>query len=262
MPTLVPRKVQRYGWIPDLPDHRDLYYAAPPSPRPPPVRVDLRRGMPPVYDQGELGSCTGNAVAAAVAFARKKEKRPAITPSRLFIYYNERVIEGTVDQDSGAQIRDGMKAVAKLGVTSESDPGKPYDWPYDVARFTVRPTPPCYAFAAKNQVIGYRRLTQTLSQLRGCLASGFPFVFGFTVYEGFESAEVARTGVANLPAPGEKVVGGHAVVGVGYDDAAQRFTVRNSWGRRWGMKGYFTMPYAYLTDGDLAADVWTVRIVE
>jgi len=262
MPTLTRRQVQRYGWVPDLPDHRDLLYAAPPSPKPIPARTDLRRGMPPVYDQGELGSCTGNAIAAAVAFARAKEKKPPFTPSRLFIYYNERVIEGTVDQDSGAQIRDGMKAVAKLGVTSESDPGRPYDWPYDIARFTQKPPAACYTFAARNQVLVYRRLPQIISQLRGCLASGFPFVFGFTVYDGFESAEVARTGVVNLPATGEKVVGGHAVVAVGYDDAAQRFVVRNSWSRKWGMKGYFTMPYAYLTDDNLAADLWTVRIVE
>ena len=100
-----------------------------------------------------------------------------------------------------------------------------------------------------------------LSQFKGCLADGYPFVFGFTVYESFESAEVGRTGVLKMPKPGEGVVGGHAVLGVGYDDTAQRFIVRNSWGRGWGQKGYFTMPYSYLLTNNLSDDFWTIRLV-
>ncbi len=95
--------------------------------------------------------------------------------------------------------------------------------------------------------------------MRTCLADGYPFVFGFTVYESFESATVARTGRANLPKPGEKVLGGHAVMAVGYNDKQKRFIVRNSWGTGWGKKGYFTMPYAYLDDRDLSDDFWTIR---
>ena len=101
-----------------------------------------------------------------------------------------------------------------------------------------------------------------LSQLRGCLASGYPFVFGFTVYESFESPQVARTGHASLPGSGERAIGGHAVVGVGYQDGKQWFLIRNSWGNRWGLKGYFTLPYAYLTDENLASDFWTIRVVQ
>ena len=107
----------------------------------------------------------------------------------------------------------------------------------------------------------YQRVTQVLLQMKGCLASGFPFVYGFTVYESFESDAVAKTGVVPMPAPTEKVLGGHAVVAVGYDDSTQRFIVRNSWGPGWGMGGYFTIPYAYLTDSNLADDFWTVRLV-
>ncbi|HET8610562.1 MAG TPA: C1 family peptidase [Burkholderiales bacterium] len=248
--------VKRYGWIPDVPDQRDHLYAAPIARlRAFPPKTDLRRQCPAVYDQGELGSCTGNAIAGAIQFDRRKlKRRPDFIPSRLFIYYNERVIEHTVESDSGAQIRDGIKAVAKLGVCPEPE------WPYDIAKFAVKPAAICYQHAKKYRAIGYQRVVQSLTQMKGCLASGYPFVFGFTVYESFESDQVARTGVVPMPAAAEKVLGGHAVLAVGYDDAAQRFIVRNSWGRRWGIAGYFTMPYAYLADDNLAADFWTIRV--
>lgn len=250
-------KIARYGWLPDLPDQRDHLYAAPVEMLGAlPVRVDLRSQCPAVYDQGQLGSCTANAIAGAIEFDRLKQKLSDFTPSRLFIYFNERVMEHTVDSDSGAQIRDGIKSVNKQGDCPETE------WPYVVARFKTRPTPKCYADALNYRVVLYQRVTQTLSQLRGCLASGCPFVFGFTVYESFESVSVARTGHALLPKAGEPAIGGHAVVGVGYDDAKQWFIVRNSWGDRWGMKGYFTLPYAYVTDDDLASDFWTIRVVQ
>lgn len=262
MPSLKSRSVQWYGWLPDIPDHRDLYYAAPPPPKGLPRSVDLRSKMPPVYDQGELGSCTANAIGAAVEFARRKQGEARFQPSRLFVYYGERVIEGTVDEDAGAQIRDGMKVVAKLGVCPENKKGTPANWPYVIARFKDKPPAASYAFARANQALVYRRVPQVLSQLKGCLASGFPFVFGFAVYEAFESEKVARTGVLQMPATSESMVGGHAVLAVGYDDASQRFLVRNSWGADWGMKGYFTMPYAYVSDDHLSDDLWTLRLME
>ena len=249
---------RRYGWAPDLPDQRDHLYSAPqPVLAKLPPKKDLRSGCPPVYDQGQLGSCTANAIGAAIQFDQKKQKVRVFVPSRLFIYYNERVMEGTVNSDAGAQIRDGVKSVANIGVCPEAE------WPYDINKFANKPTPKCYKDAAKCQAVGYQRLDSTnLNQLRGCIASGFPFIFGFTVYDSFEGADVARKGVVNMPGPKEKVVGGHAVLAVGYDDTTQRFTVRNSWGKDWGMKGYFTMPYTYLTTTDLADDFWTIRILK
>ena len=257
------RTVKRYGWIPDLPDARDHLFAAPPEVLSTlPAAVDLAPKCPPVYDQGELGSCTGNAIAAAIQYDRIRQDQPLgreLVPSRLFIYYNERVIEGTVGTDSGAQIRDGVKSVAKLGACFETGA---HPWPYRIAEFAEEPPAGCYAAAAKHQIVQYSSVVPILSQLKGCLAAGFPFVFGFTVYESFESPEVAKTGLVPMPSASEHVLGGHAVLGVGYDDKTQTFTVRNSWSEKWGQKGYCKMPYAYLTNNHLARDFWTLRMVE
>jgi C1A family cysteine protease len=245
-----------YGWIPDLPDQRDHLYSAPLRQLASlPVCVDLTSLCPAVYDQGQLGSCTANAIGAAVEFDRMKQGLPDFVPSRLFIYWNERNMEGTVDSDSGAQIRDGIKSVAKDGVCPETD------WPYDIGNFTEKPSEQAYCDAKLDRAVSYQRLTQNLTQMKGCLASGFPFVFGFTVYESFESDQVATSGHAPMPAPGEQSIGGHAVTAVGYDDTNQWLTVRNSWGDGWGMHGYFTLPYAYVTQSSLAADFWTIRLV-
>jgi C1A family cysteine protease len=252
----MPVRNKRYGWIRDLPDHRDHLYAAPLAPQQVPPRVDLRPKCPPVYDQSDLGSCTANAVAGAIQFDEIREKmKPPMTPSRLFIYYNERALEHTVNSDSGAQLRDGIKTVAKQGYCSEKD------WPYDIAKFEDKPSSSCYVEAKDHRITLYQRLMQNLIQMRACLASGYPFVFGFTVYESFESPQVKKTGIVPLPAPNEAVVGGHAVAAVGYDDSEQRFLVRNSWGQDWGMQGYCTMPYAYLIQPDLSSDFWTIRLV-
>ena len=169
---LTPRKIKRYGWIPDLPDARDHLYAAPVAAlRALPTQVDLRPQCPKqIYDQGQLGSCTGNAIAGAIQFDRLKQKlTPDFIPSRLFIYYNERVIEDTVHTDSGAQIRDGIKSVAKKGVCPE-DP----DWPYEISKFAEKPSKTAFKDALKNKAVQYSRVAQTRQQMKGCLASRLP----------------------------------------------------------------------------------------
>lgn len=248
----------KLGWVPDLPDHRDFSYAAPQATlQALPVSVDLRKKKIPFapYDQGRIGSCTANAIAAAIEYDRVNDNQTDFMPSRLFIYYNERVIERTVDTDSGAQLRDGMKTLAKQGACPETM------WPYVISQFAEKPTAECYAEARKHLGVTYMRVEQDVAQMRGCVAAGYPFIFGFTVYESFESAAVARTGNVPMPQGDERVLGGHAMCVVGYDNPAKLFTVRNSWGASWGRKGYGTMPYAYFTNTDLSADFWTLRAV-
>jgi C1A family cysteine protease len=252
------REIAGFGWIPDIPDQRDHLFAAPPAVMAVlPSSVDLRPGCPPVYDQGHLGSCTGNAIAGALQFDQMKEGLPhPFTPARLFIYYNERVIEGTVQSDSGAMLRDGIKTIAAQGACPEDE------WPYDITKFTQQPSDQAYADAKKHPAIAYQRILQDLTQMKSCLASGYPFVFGFAVYESFKTPAVESSGHAPLPSVSERELGGHAVLCVGYDDANQWWIVRNSWGPKWGMDGYFTLPYAYLTQPNLANDFWTVRRVK
>jgi C1A family cysteine protease len=246
-------KMHSYGWVPDVPDQRDyLLSAVMRIPAKLPVKVDLRPLCSQVEDQGQLGSCTANALAGALEFLERKDKVAFEDMSRLFIYYNERAIEHTIASDSGAMIRDGIKTLDKQGVCAEKK------WPYVISKFKVKPGSACYKDGLNHQITSYHRIL-TLDEMRSCLAEGFPFVFGFTVYESFESQAVASTGVVNMPEPSEKSLGGHAVLAVGYDDSKQRFIVRNSWGDKWGMKGYFTMPYKYVADRNLSDDFWTIR---
>ena len=176
-------------------------------------------------------------------------------PSRLFIYYNERATERTIPSDSGAQIRTGIKTVAKRGVCPEDL------WPYRTRRFREKPQRRCYVDAAKHPALTYRRVPRELATLKACLASGYPFMFGFTVYQSFHAPKVTRTGRGMLLIKREKIRGGHAVLAVGYDEAKKRFILRNSWGRKWGTRGYFTLPYDYLMNHHLSEDFWTIRVV-
>lgn len=228
-----------------------------------PAKVDLRAQCPAVYDQEDLGSCTANAGAGAVEFDLLKQKLTDFIPSRLFIYYNERTIDGDIDQDAGSSLSTCVQALSKYGACPESE------WVYDISKFAVQPAPQCYADGLKTLAVQYSKVANEIipSVMKLCLAQGDPFIFGFTVYESFESAQVAATGIVPMPAnyskgnSTEQVVGGHAVMCVGYDNANEWFICRNSWGENWGDKGYFYIPYKYLTDTYLADDFWCVKVV-
>jgi len=217
--------------------------------------VDLRKGCPPVYNQLSLNSCSANAVAAAVEFDLiKQKKQRVIFPSRLFIFYNARAIEGTTRSDEGVYVRDAVKCVARHGDCPESL------WPYVEHKFARKPLRRCYEKALKYRAVEYRRIRRNLDHMRGCLASGYPFVFGFSAHEKFLTV-VKKTGVLDMPSPEEKVLGDHAVVAVGYDEPSRRLIVRNSWGPTFGFGGYFTMPYDYVLKEDLSADFWAINVV-
>jgi len=248
------RKIARYGWIRDLPRRDATYRFAAPNVELP-THVDLRPQCPPVYDQGQVGSCTGNATAGALQFDRRKQGLPDWVPSRLFAYFNGRLAEGTTGSDSGAQISDVIDGVTEYGDCPETE------WPYDVGQVSTQPPAQCYTDAVKYKVVQKWAVPQSLQDTRDCLASGFPFVFDFVVHRDFESQSVAQTGVLGIPGWFDPVVGGHAVLAVGYDDDTRVFIVRNSWGDQWGQAGYFTMPYDYLLSSDLASDLWVIRVV-
>lgn len=248
---------RKFGWVKDATDKRDqLYSDSVKLMKKIPKAVDLRGEFPPVYDQGNMNCCTGNAIAGAIEFDEIHQKmKKRFVPSRLFIYYNERATEGTVSKDAGGQIRDGIKSVAKLGAPLEDL------WPYEEKSLKVKPSRKCYENAKHYKTVKYLRMMHHLDELRSCLASGFPFVFGIRVYESFVGQQVANTGVVQMPKKGEKNAGLHAALACGYDDTTQRFIVRNSFGTDWGMNGYFTIPYAYLLDPKIAHDFWTLRLI-
>ncbi len=255
----------RYNWKPDLPDFRDRLYKLPEKMAPDshPAMVDLRPECSPVVNQGQIGSCTGNAIAGAIEFLEIQEEKlkgpdyfgPEFQPvSRMFIYWNERAMEGDPHQDNGAQIRDGITSVQTWGVCRE------FDWAYDPTKLFMCPRPTAYAQATRHKNIQAIRLdNRDTTQLKDCIAAGYPFVFGFAVYSSFESREVAQTGVVPFPTMADQFLGGHAVLCVGYDDSQGVFICRNSWGAWWGDRGYFYMPYAYLVNANLADDFWTIR---
>lgn len=248
---------RNYGWKRDIPDIRDVCYSPRISTNNLPSRIDLRDEHFPIFNQGNLGSCTANAISTAHYFSQIKQKaQKAFVPSRLFIYYNERAMEGTINSDAGAVIRNGFKCIAKLGVCSEDT------WKYQEDKFSEKPIENAYTIALDHQVIKYMKVVQMTNQLKGCLAEGYPFVFGFTVYDSFESDDVAINGIMSLPEGNESCMGGHAVMCVGYDDEKKVFIVQNSWGKEWGDKGYFYMPYSYITNPSLASDFWTIRTIE
>ena len=247
---------KKYGWKPDKLDYEDNLYQLHHEIDQEwlPEEIDLRPQCPEVYDQGKLGSCTANAISAAYQFDElKQNNKKVFSPSRLFIYYNERSMEGTIDKDAGAEIRNGMKSINTIGVCSKEL------WPYDEKKFTVKPDDEAYQDAKIHTSISYQRLSQNLNEMKHCLSEGLPFVFGFIVYQSFESGEIARTGYMNMPLSKDKILGGHAVMAVGY--TKEHIIVRNSWGDKWGDKGYFYMPYKYILNSKLASDFWVLKRV-
>ena len=247
-----------YGWRPDTPDQRDLMYRVVPS-LPVPADLDLRPEQPPVFDQGQLGSCVANGVNGELEAQSLMQGEALQVRSRLFTYYAARAIEGTINEDAGASIRDGIKAVASLGVCPESE------WPYKISKFTVKPPKQCYTDALKFRALTYQSVPQVLNTIKSALSTARGIVFGISVYESFESDAVAKTGIVPLPAQSEQMLGGHCVRLVGFTDHGYPdiptgyFIAMNSWGVGWGLKGFFALPYAYVTNPNLASDLWVVN---
>ena len=239
-------------WVPDKLDSRDYKYQL--TTKSSPNSVDLRSYCSPIENQGSLGSCTGQAIAGAIELINKRSGKPTDV-SRLFIYYYERLLLGTVNYDSGAYIRDGIKATNHYGASLESL------WPHDIRKFKQEPITEAKNDAQNRKVTRYERVTN----FNGCidaLTNGYPVIMGFHVYQSFMSNSVARTG--NMPYPNtkrERLLGGHAVLLVGYDKRKKVFIARNSWGTNWGIKGYFYMPFDMVIKPNMSSDYWIIKSV-
>lgn len=241
--------IPRFHWIRDKPDSRDYKYTV--SKVVPAPTKDLRIYCSLIEDQGNLGSCTGQAVAGAIELLNKRNRKPTDV-SRLFIYYYERLLEGTVNYDSGAYIRDGIKATNKYGAPLESL------WPYQINKFRTAPASTAVVDGAKRKVTLYERAID-FNACKNALSNGYPVIIGFDVYSSFYN--INKTGIMSYPNRGESLLGGHAVLLVGYDDASQRFIARNSWGVNWGDKGYFYMPYRVIQNTSMSSDFWVIKSV-
>lgn len=268
------------GWLRDLPDFRD-YTEKHETIRPHlkkigvgdpakvtlPASVDLRAFCSPVENQGSLGSCTANATVGLVEYFERRAHGRFIDASRLFLYKVTRDLLHWTG-DTGAYLRATMGALALFGVPPEEY------WPYQIASFDIEPPAFCYSFAQNYQAISYYRLDPAgtapatlLARIKTNLAAGLPPVFGFTVYSSI--AQAGTTGRIPYPGTGEKVVGGHAMLAIGYDDniritnatsgntSTGALIVRNSWGPSWGDHGYGALPYDYVTNR-LAVDFWSL----
>lgn len=256
-----------FGWLPDIPDPRDKLFRATTAPLVLPPAIDLmnRADWPEVYDQGDLGSCVANAVAGAIFYEKIKKltaggkyagmssflsNKQLFHPSRLFIYYGAREIIGLINADSGSYIRDAIKVVYNQGAPRETG------WPYNIQKFKVRPYKRSYKSAPYHKITSYKSVPTDVSEVKKALAEDYPVVVGFAVFNSFFSDQAG-----NIPVPGpyEYMIGGHAVLLVGYDDATQRFKFRNSWGREWGTEGCGTIPYAYIANPNLSDDFWILE---
>lgn len=245
----------KYGWKKQQFDNRDLKLSVQRPSTGTPSEVDLRGpNMPPIWDQGNLGSCTAHGIGRIYQYAVRKAGLPDLKPSRLFLYYNERRLENTISFDSGAIIRDGIKTLNKYGygIVDESL------WPYDIEKFAHTPPQSAYDAAKSNTIRYYATLADLpLEGLKLSVAHGYPFTLGFQVFQNFEDYTSGE--ILQLP-NGSNSLGGHCVAAVGYSDAKKAFLCANSWGEDWGSEaGHFWMSYDYMMSS-LVSDPWMMRL--
>jgi C1A family cysteine protease len=244
----------KFGYIVDNADNRDLKFAAFRGVLPPAVDLRATRLNSPIRDQGDLGSCVGNATASAFEYAvRKSGGDQAAKFSALAIYWSARFLEQTVFDDAGCMIRDAIKAANARGVLADSV------WPYNIARYAEQP--PFDPNHITNKLIKYRRVAPAVLSIKSALALGYPVIFGIRVFESIESVQTRNTGYIAYPRRGEIQVGGHCMLALGYDDATQTFLGANSWGTSWGKSGYFTIPYKYLGSKSYNGDNWIAELL-
>jgi len=219
-----------------------------------PNQIDLRPNFAfyPPQDQGDLNSCTSFAIAGAIAYLANKKNKMVVSPSELFIYYNERVLQGVIDENSPVEIKNGLIATSKSG-SCHTD-----FWPYDQGKYKVKPPEPAYENAKKILTATYEFVEQDEAHIKESIANDIPVLFGMSVYPYFISKKMADSGVLTMPIPNDFRMGGHAPLLVGYNDGTRQFIARNSFGTDWGMDGYFTLPYDYVLNPNYGTDFWRI----
>ncbi len=263
------------GWERDLPDFRDYSMETPDIAtvldksqalktvtRKLPPSADLRYWCSPIENQGSLGSCTAQAGVGLLEYFERRAFGEHLDASRLFLYKATRNLLGWTG-DQGAYLRATMKGMVLFGVPPERY------WPYEIGKFDDEPPAFCYAFAQHYKAVRYYRLDpagrepgKVLGLVKKNLAAGLPSMFGFSVYSSIPEIGDGKDEIP-YPEPGDNLMGGHAVVAVGYDDAKETnktkgaLLIRNSWGTKWGDEGYGWLPYAYVENG-LAVDFWSL----
>lgn len=255
----------------DVHNHEHLYWSFTTTPgKKLPVEVDLSGMFPAVFDQGKLGSCTANAILAAFQYEAIKQKEPDMgNLSRLYEYYRarENLMPPSTSEDSGTSLAVSVYCLNKFGVCDEKD------WPYDVTKFSQEPPKEATEKAKYHKCVDYRRLTPNHDQMRACLAEGYSFVLGIAVFDTMMTLDVGKTGIVPMPRlteetvdgkklAADKLLGGHAICCVGYDDKKKLYKFRNSWSEAWGDKGYGYLPYAFVENDNLAYDMWSIRLVK
>lgn len=262
----------KLGYVKDVPDSRDYIYEPMPlkqvvkprfrqNPQPrfrpvaPPVKSSLQSTLAPVLDQGNLGSCVSNAVSNTMKCIDIKNNRSNRVGlySRLFNYYNTRILENSVFNDDGCQIRNAVKVINKIGSTDE------IIWPYTISKFRDKPTQTAYSDAVTKKITKYRRVNQTRTDIKSCINSGYPVIIGFLCFSSMFTLNAFNTGNIPMPKRGEQIYGGHCVIIVGYNDATQTYDFQNSWGTSWGNQGFGTIPYAFIENPNYATDFWMVE---
>lgn len=237
------------GLNPDAPDERDYQYTTRLTPGVLPERVDLRPSAAPVANQGSIGACTSFSTTSAMRLLRKREGKGDLEYSQLFLYFCTRMLEGNRNRDSGATLRNTMKAANKIGVSKQAL------WPYLKDNLFKTPPLAAYVNARSNQVLRYSKVQQTQQSLKQALADGQPIVFGFQVYDSFYRAN--KDG--KMPPATGTWVGNHAIVAVGY--TPEGLIIQNSWGIGFGDFGFFYMPWDYALSNK-CFDFWTLELVE
>jgi C1A family cysteine protease len=226
-----------------------------------PPTADLRSKLSPVDDQGLVGACTGFTMVGLAEYrARLKGNTEELSPG--FIYLMNLKEDGNLGQDAGSRISTSIKVLQKYGTCPEAlhpflAPTAQQD-PANIASYlNTIPSAAAVKAAAANKIGSYRPV-RDLNGFKTALAKGLPVAFGVAVYKSFMGPEAKATGIIPMPAGNDELLGGHAILAVGYDDAKKQVVFRNSWSPKWGDQGYGYLPYDYFKK-DLAGDAWVAN---